>query len=132
MSGNLSDHVERLRARLDEITLVYVEKKSNEISYVMEQIKGMRDEVDAISAYIDDEQGKRCEAVLHKKLTYHFSVDETKSLIHQMGISDFNEIYKNKSTWHIELICYCKRHSILPDLVSQLRESRPRVKWPTC
>jgi len=132
MSVNLSDHVERLRTKLEDITLVYVERKSDEMTHVMVQIEGMKDEINALSEYIADEHDKHCEAVLHKKLTYYFSIDETKSLIYSMGISDFDGTYESKSTLHIELIGYCKRHSILPDFVASLRESRPRVKWPSC
>ena len=132
MSENLADHVVRLRSKLNEITLVYVERQSDEMTHVMVQIEAMKDEIDALSAYVTDEHDKKCEAVLHKKLVYYFSEDETKTLIHAMGISDFDRTYESKSTWHIELIGYCKRHSILPDFVAALRNSRPRVKWPDC
>ncbi len=132
MSDNLSDHIFRLRRKLEDITLVYVERKSDEMTHVMVQLEAMKDEINALSAYIADENDKKCEGVLRKKLTYYFSVNETKSLIHNMGINDFDEICVTKSSWHIELIGYCKRHSMLLDLVAALRKSRPRVKWPDC
>jgi len=132
MSENLADHVVRLRSKLNEITLVYVERKSDEMTHVMVQLEAMKDEIDALSAYIADEHDKKCEAVLYKKLVYYFSEDETKTLIHMMGINDFDITHDSKSMLHIELIGYCKRHSILPNFVAALRESRPRVKWPDC
>ena len=131
MSDNLSDHVLRLRNKLEDITLVYVERKSEEMTHVMVKLEAMKDEINALSAYITDENDRKCEVVLRKKLTSYFSTDETKSLIHDMGISDFEDFDK-ASTMHIELIGYCKRHSVLLDLVAALRESRPRVKWPDC
>jgi len=132
MSENLAEHVDNLRHRLDDITMVYVEKKSDEMTHVMVQLEAMKDEINALSAYVADEHNKKCEAVLYKKLVYYFSEDETKSLIHMMGISDFDVTHDSKSALHIELIGYCKRHSILPNFVAALRESRPRVKWPDC
>ncbi len=132
MSENLADHVVRLRSKLNKITLVYVERQSDEMTHVMVQIEAMKDEIDALSAYVTDEHDKKCEAVLYKKLVYYFSEDETKTLIHTMGISDFDGTHDSKSALHIELIGYCKRHSILHDFVAALRESRPRVKWPDC
>ena len=128
---NLADHVQMLNEKLNKITSVYVEMKTNEMTNVMVQIQAMQDEIDALSAYVSNEHDRKCDAVLRKKLSTYFSIDETKTLIHDMGISDFGD-YERPAEFHVQLIGYCKRHGFLADLVSALRDSRPRVKWPDC
>ncbi len=132
MSEELKDIVGQLRTELDELTLVYIDKKYQETTSFMVQSQAISAEIDALSAYVDDQHNKKCEAVLRKKMTLYFSVNETRTLIHDMGINALDGGYETKSAMHLELVGYCKRHGILQDLVYALKERRPRVLWPIC
>lgn len=134
MGDNLAEHVAKLRHELNEITRVYVERKSDEMTLIMVQLEAMKAEIDSLESFVIRRHDKRCLGVLRKKMSQHLSRSETKTLIHDYGISDFDYDYEGStlSGLHAELIGFCERRDILPDLLIALREHRPRVQWPDC
>ena len=59
-----------------------------------------------------------------------FNLSELKQLTFALGI-DYEELGEGNKTEKIqELILYCDRHMILPQLLAACRAERPRVDWP--
>lgn len=132
MGENLAEHVARLRHELNEITRVYVERKSNEMTLVMVQLEAMKAEIDSLESFVVRRHDQKCLGVLRKKMSQYLDQSETKTLILDYGISDFDYEGNTLSGMHSELIGFCERRDILPDLLMALREHRPRVQWPDC
>lgn len=132
MSENLSDIVDSLRRELNSLTLVHVERQHEEDTAFMVQSQAVSARIDELEAFVIRRHDERCMAVLRKKMSQYFSIDETKTLIHDSGISDFDYDGSTISGMHSQLIRFCERREILPDLLTALRDSRPRVQWPVC
>lgn len=132
MSENLAEHVASLRRKLNNITLVYVEKQTEANTEIMVELEAMKAEINSLDAFVVRRHDERCLAVLRKKMTQYFSIEETKSLMHDMGISDFDYTGNTMTGFHAELIGHCKRRDLLPLLMVTLRHHRPRVQWPEC
>ena len=132
MSDKLSEHVDALRHELDVLIGAFVSDNSAAMDSLMIKLNGMRREIDALDAFIIRRGDKRCQAMLRKKMSMYMNKQETKTLILDMGISDFDVDNSSLSSFHGELIGYCERREILPDLVSALKSHRPRVLWPDC
>ena len=66
-----------------------------------------------------------------RTLIYHsFNLSELKQLTFALGI-DYEELGEGNKTERIqELILYCDRHRMLPQLLATLRAERPRADWP--
>jgi non-canonical purine NTP pyrophosphatase (RdgB/HAM1 family) len=66
-----------------------------------------------------------------RTLIYNFfNLGELKQLTFALGI-DYEELGEGNKTEKIqELILYCDRHMILPQLLAACRAERPRVDWP--
>jgi non-canonical purine NTP pyrophosphatase (RdgB/HAM1 family) len=59
-----------------------------------------------------------------------FNLSELKKLTFGMGI-DYEELGEGNKTEKIqELILYCDRHRLLPQLLAACRAERPRADWP--
>lgn len=59
-----------------------------------------------------------------------FNLSELKQLTFALGI-DYEELGEGNKTEKIqELILYCDRHRLLPQLLAALRAERPRADWP--
>ncbi|MCB9422843.1 MAG: non-canonical purine NTP pyrophosphatase [Ardenticatenaceae bacterium] len=59
-----------------------------------------------------------------------FNLSELKQLTFALGI-DYEELGEGNKTEKIqELILYCDRHRLLPQLLTALRAERPRADWP--
>lgn len=132
MSDKLSEHIEALRRELDKLIGAFVADHSAAMDSLMIKLDGMKREIDALDAFVVQRGDKRCQAMLRKKMGMYMNTAETKTLILDMGISDFDIEISSLSNFHGELIGYCERREILPDLVSVLKSHRPRVKWPDC
>lgn len=132
MSEKLSDIVDSLRRELNGLTRVHVERQHEEDTAFMVQSQAVSAQIDELEAFIFRRHDERCMAVLRKKMSQYFSIDETKTLIHDGGISDFEWEGSTVSGMHSELIQFCERREQLPDLITALRDSRPRVQWPDC
>lgn len=67
---------------------------------------------------------------LRNLITRHFNLSELSQLSFALGI-DYEELSgSNKAEKVQELILYCDRHMILPQLLAACRAERPRVDWP--
>lgn len=132
MSENLAGHVVRLRHELNDMKRVFVEKQTDTNTYMMVQFEAMGSEIDSLDAFVLRRHDERCLSVLRKKMTQYFSVEETKTLMHDMGISDFEYTGDTMTGMHTEFVGFCKRRDLLPLLMDALRLHRSRVQWPDC
>lgn len=132
MSEELSDIVGRLRAELNELTRVYVDKQHEEATSFMVQSQAVSAEIDSLEAFVLGEVDQKCLYILRRKMSMYLDRQETKTLIHDLGISDFDYTGDTLSGMHAELVSYCKRHTATPELIQTLKDRRPRVQWPDC
>jgi hypothetical protein len=59
----------------------------------------------------------------------HFNKSELQTLCFDMDV-DYDDLNgENKSDKARELIAFCERRQIVPDLVARCRELRPKVEW---
>ncbi len=66
---------------------------------------------------------------LRMMIDEHFNKSELQTLCFDMGV-DYDSINgENKSDKARELVAYCERRQIIPDLVAKCRELRPKVSW---
>ncbi len=69
-------------------------------------------------------------AHLRNLMTRHFNLSDLNKLSFELDI-DFEELSGSNKTEKVqELILYCDRHMILPQLLAACRAERPRVDWP--
>lgn len=132
MSDKLSGHIEALRRELDLLVGAFVTDHSTAMDSLMIKLDGIKREIDALDAFVVQRGDKRCQAMLRKKMSMYMNTAETKTLILDMGISDFDIEISSLSNFQGELIGYCERREILPSLISVLKSHRPRVQWPEC
>ena len=132
MGENLAGHVVGLRRKLQKITMVYVDKQTVLNTDLMVELEAMKAEIDSLDAFVLRRHDERCLSVLRKKMTQYFSVEETKTLMHDMGISVFEYTGDTMTGMHTEFIGFCQRRDLLPLLMETLRQHRSRVKWPEC
>lgn len=132
MSDNLDIHVKKLRYELNEITRVYVERQTESNTEIMVQLEAMKEEINSLDAFVLRRHDDRCIAILRRKMTQYFSVEETKTLMLDMGISDFDYTGDTITGMHTEFIGFCKRRDLLPLLLDALHLHRSRVQWPGC
>ena len=132
MSEDLAGHVVGLRRELSKLTGQIVDDNFHSMNAVMVHLQKMQDEIDRLAAFVIHRHNEQCMAVLRKKMSQYFSVEETKTLMHDMGISEFDYEGSTISGMHAELIGFCERRELLPALMAALREHRARVQWPDC
>ena len=69
-------------------------------------------------------------AHLRNLMTRHFNLSDLNKISFDLEI-DFEELRGSNKTEKVqELILYCDRHMILPQLLAACRTERPRVDWP--
>lgn len=132
MGDDLSKIASDLRKELNELTRVFVDKQHGEATAFMVQSQVVKGNIDKLDAFVLSRHDQACLGVLRKKMSQYLDQSETKTLILDYGISDFDYEGNTISAMHSELIGFCERRDILPDLLAALREHRPRVKWPEC
>lgn len=132
MSEDLAEHVVSLRRELNRLTGDFVDDNFQSMNALMVGLERIKDEIDSLEAYVVYRHNQKCLAVLRKKMTQYFSEEETKTLIHDMGISEFDYTGNTLTGMHTELIGFCERRELLAALMVALREHRARVQWPDC
>lgn len=132
MSEDLAGHVVSLRRELNRLTGEFVDNHFESINTLMVGLERMKDEIDSLDAFVVHRHNQRCLSVLRKKMTQYFNEEETKTLMHDMGISEFEYTGSTLTGFHTELIGFCERRQLLPVLLDTLRQHRARVQWPDC
>lgn len=132
MNKALRDIVARLRTELNELTRVYVDRQYAETTAFMAQSKAVSAEIDNLEAFVLCEVDQKCLYILRRKMSVHLNRQETKTLIHDLGISDFDYTGNTISGMHAELVSYCTRHKSTLELIRTLKDKRPLVHWPDC
>ena len=129
---DLGDRIAILQKKLNKVTAIFIEYDNRKQDSIMVELEEMRQEIANFQAYVVRNPDERCLSVVRKKLIKYFDGSETKSLILDMGISDFEYTGKSVGEMHTELLGYCERRDMLSLLVKTLREHRPRIQWPDC
>lgn len=132
MGEDLAEHVVGLRRELNRLTGEFVDVNFNSMNTLMVGLERMKEEIDSLDAFVIHRHNQRCLAVLRKKMTQYFNVEETKTLMHDMGISEFDYTGNSMTGMHTELIGFCERRDLLTLLMDTLRQHRERVQWPEC
>lgn len=66
---------------------------------------------------------------LRMMIDEHFNKSELQTLCFDMDV-DYDSLNgENKSDKARELVAYCERRQIVPDLVAKCKELRPNVSW---
>ena len=68
-------------------------------------------------------------ARLRKNLVEYFDGSELRDLCFDMGVDYESLPGQGKSDKARELVAYCERRQIVPDLVAKCKKLRPRVSW---
>ena len=132
MSEDLAGHVARLRKELNRLTGDFIDENFSARDKFMVGLERVKSEVDSLDSFVIHHHDQRCLSILRQKMTRYFSEEETKSLILELGISDFDYTGNTLTGLHTELIGFCERRELLPMLVDVLRQNRGRVQWPVC
>jgi len=68
-------------------------------------------------------------ALLRRNIESYFNLEELKTLCFDLGVNYDNLAGETLSGKSRELVNYCQRHNLLPDLLALCQESRPEVDW---
>ena len=132
MTEDLAEHVERLRRELNRLTGELINENFDARNNFMVGLERVKSEIDSLDSFVVRRHDLRCLSTLRQKITKYFSEDETKSLILELGISDFDYTGDTLSGFHTELVGFCDRRELLPSLIDVLKQNRSRVQWPNC
>jgi hypothetical protein len=66
---------------------------------------------------------------LRRNLIEHFNLSELRDLCFDMNVDYESLTGENKADKARELVAYCERIQIIPDLVAKCKELRPKVSW---
>ncbi len=132
MSENLGEHVESLKRELKELQMTFIDGHHKLMTNYMVSLEGIKREIDALDAFVIKQGDGRCLAILRKKMSSYLSKSDTKTVVLDAGFDFDYDTDESLSSLHWDLINYCERRELLPDLLNALKSERPRVHWPEC
>ncbi len=85
----------------------------------------------AINSFTEAQSGgqNRGLALVRRSLETYFNLEELKTLCFDLGVNYDNLAGETLAGKSRELVNYCQRHNLLPDLLALCQEARPEVDW---